>query len=82
MRELDADTLMFFDQHIDVLPLYQAFEAMLHDVQEQCEREKKAMDELKAQGKEKTATYRQYMGNRLMYSRILDLYKQYGILDS
>ena len=60
----------------------QAFEAMLHDVQEQCEREKKAMDELKAQGKEKTATYRQYMGNRLMYSRILDLYKQYGILDS
>ena len=49
---------------------------------EQCEQEKKAMDELKAQGKEKTATYRQYMGNRLMYSRILDLYKQYGILDS
>ena len=36
------------------------------------------MDELKAQGKEKTAAYRQYMGNRLMYSRILDLYKQYG----
>ena len=60
----------------------QAFEAMLHDIQEQCVREKKAMDELKAQGKEKTATYRQYMGNRLMYSRILDLYKQYGILDS
>lgn len=26
----------------------QAFEAMLHDIQEQCEREKKAMDELKA----------------------------------
>ena len=60
----------------------QAFEAMLHDIQEQCEREKNAMDELKAQRKEKTATYRQYMGNRLMYSRILDLYKQYGILDS
>ena len=60
----------------------QAFEAMLHDIQERCEREIKAMDELKAQGKEKTATYRQYMGNRLMYSHILDLYKQYGILDS
>ena len=60
----------------------QAFEAMLHDIQEQCEREKKVMNELKAQGKEKIATYRQYMGNRLMYSRILDLYKQYGILDS
>ena len=31
MRELDADTLMFFDQHIDVLPLYQAFEEILFD---------------------------------------------------
>ena len=60
----------------------QAFEAMLQDILEQYENEKKAMDELKAKGKEKTATYRQYMGNRLMYSRILDLYKQYGILDS
>ena len=40
------------------------------------------MDALKAQGKEKTAAYRQYMGNRLMCSRILDLYKQYGILES
>ena len=54
----------------------------MHDIQEQCERVKKAMDELKAQGKEKTPTYRQYMGNRLMYNRILDLYKQYGIIDS
>ena len=31
MRELDADTLMFFDQHMDVLPLYQAFEELLFD---------------------------------------------------
>ena len=31
MRELDADTLMFFDQHMDVLPLYQAFEELLID---------------------------------------------------
>ena len=31
MRELDADTLMFFDQHMDVLPLYQAFEEILFD---------------------------------------------------
>ena len=58
----------------------QAFEAMLSDIQAQCEQEKKTMDELKAKGKKKTATYRQYMGNRLMYIRILDLYKQYGLL--
>ena len=31
MRELDADTLMFFDQHREALPLYRAFEAILFD---------------------------------------------------
>ena len=31
MRELDADTLMFFDQHRDVLSLYRAFEELLFD---------------------------------------------------
>ena len=60
----------------------QAFEAMLRDIQAQCEREKKKMDELKAKGKEKTATYRQFMGNRLMYMSILDLYKEYGLLET
>ena len=59
----------------------QAFEEMLKDILAQSEREKKVMDDLKAQGKEKTATYRQYMGNRLMYSRLLDLYRKYGLLE-
>ena len=31
MRELDADALMFFDQHMDILPLYKAFEELLFD---------------------------------------------------
>ena len=31
MRELDTDTLMSFDQHMDTLPLYQAFEELLSD---------------------------------------------------
>ncbi len=31
MRELDADTLMFYDQHMDILPMYQAFEELLSD---------------------------------------------------
>ena len=31
MRESDADTLMFFNQHLGALPLYQAFEKLLHD---------------------------------------------------
>ncbi len=58
----------------------QAFEAMLQGILEQAEAEKKAMDDLKAQGKEKTATYRQYLGNRLMYSQMLALYRKYGLL--
>ena len=31
MRELDADTLMFFDQHPDALPLYLVFEELLFE---------------------------------------------------
>ena len=57
------------------------FEAMLRDVLEQSETEKRKMEELKAQGKEKTATYRQYMGNRLIFSQILALYKKYGLIE-
>lgn len=58
-----------------------AFETMLRDVLEQSETEKRKMEELKAQGKEKTATYRQYMGNRLIFSQILALYKKYGLIE-
>ena len=31
MREIDANTLMFFDRHTEALPLYRAFEALLFD---------------------------------------------------
>ncbi len=58
----------------------QAFETMLRDILDRYEQEKRTMDALKAQGREKTATYRQYMGNRLMYNRILDLYRRFGLL--
>ena len=58
----------------------QAFEEMLRDVVTQAEFEKEKMDELKRQGKEKTATYRQFMGNRLMYRQLLSLYGKYGLL--
>ena len=57
-----------------------AFEKMLSDIQSTAEREKQTMTELKVAGKEKTATYKQYLGNKLIYSRILDLYKEYGLL--
>ena len=58
-----------------------AFEKMLSDLQKQAELESKKMEELKAAGKEKTATYRQYMGNRMFFKMMLDRYKEYGLLD-
>lgn len=59
----------------------EAFEKMLSDIIEQSEKEKAVMDDLMAKGKEKTATYKQYMGNRLIYNRILSIYKDYKLID-
>lgn len=58
-----------------------AFERMLTEIQKQAEYEREQMDMLKAAGKEKSATYRQYFGNRMLYKMILDKYKEYGLLD-
>lgn len=57
-----------------------AFEAMLSDIQKQAEYEKEQMERLKDVGKEKTATYRQYLGNRMLYKLLPDKYKEYGLL--
>ena len=59
----------------------EAFETMLRGVVARSAEEKEKMDELKRQGREKSATYRQYLGNRLMYQQILALYRQYGLLE-
>ena len=57
-----------------------AFEAMLSDIQKEAAYEKEQMALLKAAGKEKTATYRQYFGNQMLYRMMLDKYKQYGLI--
>ena len=59
----------------------EAFETMMKVVLEQSEAERMKMEKLKIQGKEKSATYRQYMGNRLFYNRLIALYKEYGLLE-
>lgn len=59
----------------------EAFELMLADLKKQAEFEQVEMDKLKLAGKEKTATYRQYLGNRLLYKSMLEQYKQYGLVD-
>ena len=54
---------------------------MLADLIKQAEHEQDEMERLKMAGKEKTATYRQYLGNRMLYKLMLEKYKQYGLLD-
>lgn len=59
----------------------EAFEAMLRATLAQAEAERQKMEALRTQGREKSATYRQYLGNRLFYSRLFALYREYGLID-
>ncbi len=58
-----------------------AFENMLEEIRVQADAQQKEMDRLRAEGKEKTATYRQYFGNRLLYRMMLEKYRQYGLVE-
>ena len=57
------------------------FEKMMADIKAQSEYETEKMRRLKAEGKEKSATYRQFFGNRMLYKMMLDKYKEYGLLE-
>lgn len=59
----------------------EAFEKMLGAVQENYKTTADKMEVLKAEGKVKSATYRQLMGNKLMYQNMLNLYKLYGLME-
>ena len=57
----------------------EAFEKMLSAIEANYAGIVSKMEALKAQGREKSATYRQLMGNKLMYKEMLFLYELYGI---
>lgn len=59
----------------------EAFEKMLADIEKNYGDMQQKMDALKAQGKEKSATYRQFMGNKLVYRQLLSMYELYGLKD-
>lgn len=59
----------------------EAFEKMLHDLKAQASYAADEMERLKAEGREKSATYRQFFGNRLFYKQLLNTYKKYGLMD-
>lgn len=58
-----------------------AFEKMLAAVRESCAQTDGKMRLLRTEGKEKTATYRQLMGNRMVYQNMLTLYRSYGLIE-
>ena len=59
----------------------EAFEKMLAQIVSQAEYETAQMEKLKAAGKEKSATYRQFFANRMMYRQMLDTYRKFGLIE-
>ena len=59
----------------------EAFEKMLAAVRQQYDAAEQKLQLLKAEGKEKTVTFRQLMGDKLMYRQMLSLYAVYGLLE-
>lgn len=59
----------------------EAFEKMLADIRKRSEYESEQMEKLKSAGKEKSATYRQYFGNRMLYQMMLEKYREYGLIE-
>ena len=57
------------------------FEKMLAFVQQKYDDTVAKMETLKAADKTKSATFRQLMGDKLMYQNMLTLYRLYGLLD-
>ncbi|HIQ96804.1 MAG TPA: hypothetical protein IAB26_09600 [Candidatus Limivivens merdigallinarum] len=57
-----------------------AYEKMHDMVRKEYEEISEKMDKLKAEGRVKSATYRQLMGRKMTYSTILELYKVYGLV--
>ncbi|MCI6267445.1 MAG: hypothetical protein MR637_02300 [Clostridiales bacterium] len=58
----------------------EAFERMLADLQARLAATEERMQALRAQGKEKSVTFRQLMGEKLQLQAMLELYRVYGLL--
>lgn len=58
-----------------------AFERMLDDVRRQYAELTARLEQLKAEGKTKSVTFRQYLGNKMTCQYVLSLYRDYGLLD-
>ncbi|MGN0650564.1 MAG: hypothetical protein ACI4KM_09030 [Oscillospiraceae bacterium] len=57
------------------------FEKMLQAVQQQYEATVMKLDKLKAEGKNKTAAYKQLLCEKLTLQNILSMYRVYGLIE-
>ena len=58
------------------------FDAMLSDILAQYKDVSSKMDVLKAEGKEKSVTFKQLLASKLTLQNILIIYKNHGLIDS
>lgn len=59
----------------------EAFEKILAEIQKNYVSANEKMIKLKADGKEKTATFRQIMSDKMLYKSMLSMYKIYGLTE-
>lgn len=57
------------------------FEKMLQAIQAEYETTVSKMEKLKAEGKTKTTTYKQLIGDKLRLQNMLSMYRIYGLID-
>ena len=57
------------------------FERMLAEIQAEYASIEQRMAVLRAEGKTKTVTFRQLMGNKLMYQSMLTMYRDHGLIE-
>lgn len=60
----------------------ESFEKMLKSILSQYDSTVEKMAKLKAEGKEKTVTYRQLFANKLQLQAMLSYYRTYGLLEN
>ena len=60
----------------------ESFENMLKAILSQHDSTVEKMAKLKAEGKEKTVTYRQLFANKLQLQAMLSYYRTYGLLEN
>ncbi len=57
-----------------------AFEKMLTAVRTNYDQADNKMKQMKAEGKKKSATYRQLAGSKMQYRNMLSMYSLYGLI--